>query len=474
MRAWIERQSKRLTVRLVVSHVAVALVVLVVAVLISGWSFRNYLIHSQTRALHVRGEQIARVMRGYFLGTLSGPTAGYLINTLQGTLDDRLYVVDQTGTVLLEAGRSQLPVVPVPVSVLRQVLTGGQSWDGVLRGSQTTIVAAAVPVVIGGNVMGGILLEQPLGGITRTATSLVSLLFWGELVAVVFAALVAYSLSRRLSRPLEQLRRSVEGMEAEHPAIAVNIEGPAEVEELAQEFNRMGARIAEQMIRLEEEKRARDTLLAHVAHDLRTPLTSIRGFLEAVRDGVMVGPAMDRAIAIAWEETLRLQRLVNRLLQATRIQSGVAEKEPLGLNQWIGDTLQRIEPLVREKGVALDWRAGPEVSLRGVRDHLIEALVNVLDNAIKWSPKGATIELTTTVQEDLGRVVVQVRDHGPGIAPQVLPHVLERFVTGDQARSDSSGLGLSIVADVMREHQGTVTVANHPEGGTEVTLVLPL
>ncbi|MBX5467543.1 MAG: HAMP domain-containing histidine kinase [Firmicutes bacterium] len=474
MRAWISRQFKRLTVRLVVSHVAVALVVLVVAVLISGWSFRDYLIRSQTRALHVRGEQIARVMTGYFLGTLSKPAAAYLINTLQGTLDDRLYVIDQTGTLLIQAGRSELPVVPVPPAVLREVLTVGQPWSGVLTGSHATIVAAAVPVVIGGNIMGGILLEQPLGGITRTATSLVSLLFWGELVAVLFAGLLAYSLSRRLSRPLEELRRSVEGMEAERPAIAVRIEGPAEVEELAQEFHRMGARIADQMIRLEEEKRARDALLAHVAHDLRTPLTSIRGFLEAVRDGVMTGPAMDRAIAIAWEETLRLQRLVNRLLQATRIQSGMAEKERLSLNQWIGDTLQRIEPLTREKGVAVAWQPQGDVELWGVRDHLIEALVNVLDNAIKWSPEGERIELATYRQDHPPAVVVQVRDHGPGIAPEVLPHVLERFVTGDQARSDSSGLGLSIVADVMKEHQGQVEVHNHPGGGTEVRLTLPL
>ena len=97
--------------------------------------------------------------------------------------------------------------------------------------------------------------------------------------------------------------------------------------------------------------------------------------------------------------------------------------------------------------------------------------MNVLDNAIKWAPRGSVVEVQA--RSDAKEVLVSVRDHGPGISTEILPKVLDRFVTGDPSRSDSSGLGLSIVADVVEEHGGQVRVSNHPEGGALVVLILP-
>jgi signal transduction histidine kinase len=353
------------------------------------------------------------------------------------------------------------------------VAESGRLWQGLVRTNGKLLAAVAVPVVAGQQVAGVLVLETPLSGATETAWSVTSLVFWGELVAVLLAAIVAYSFSRRLSWPLVYLRRSVADLGPDRWQDPIHLDGPLEVEELAGEFNQMQGRIHQQMVSLEQEKAKRDALLGHVTHDLRTPLTSIRGFLEAIRDGVVEGAGQARAVDVALEETLRLQRLVNRLLEATRIQSGTAPKYPVSVNAWIADTVERLGPVARSKAVKLEWTAPAESpTVQGVRDHLVEALMNVIDNAIKWAPAGTAVEVKERIEP--GQVVVSVRDHGPGIRPEILPRVLDRFVTGDASRTDSSGLGLSIVADVMEEHGGDIVVENHSDGGAAVSLYLPL
>ncbi|MCY0865846.1 MAG: sensor histidine kinase, partial [Sulfobacillus sp.] len=108
----------------------------------------------------------------------------------------------------------------------------------------------------------------------------------------------------------------------------------------------------------------------------------------------------------------------------------------------------------------------------GNEDYLMEALMNVLDNAIKWSPPGSTVEVISDVVD--GQAVIEVDDQGPGIPDELLPRVFERFVTGDLSRQGSSGLGLAIVEDVVRQHQGSVVIERRPEGGTRVILRFPV
>lgn len=466
---WVRRFWQRISVRLVVSHVLVALIVMVVALGITGLTVRRYLINDQFHTLMTRAVEMSPVAVDVVQGNLYAGPAELVIQVLEGTLRARLGIYDHRGLALLIT-KGFPPVIPL--KVLAQTTSHGTSWQGLVHSQSGVLAAAVIPLVQNQEIVGAFVLEAPLSGATRTAWSVTSLAFVAELVAVVLAALVAYSLSKRLSWPLVSLRRSVSEMGPDRWREPIELQGSLEVEELAREFNRMQERIHHQMVRLEQEKAKRDALLGHVTHDLRTPLTSIRGFLEAIRDGVVDGSAKARAVNIALEETLRLQRLVNRLLDATRIQSGTAPKYPLPINAWIKDTLERLGPVAGAKEVTLAWVPIEEDAfVTGVLDHLVEALMNVLDNAIKWAPRGSVVEVQA--RSDATEVLVSVRDHGPGIRPEILPKVLDRFVTGDPSRSDSSGLGLSIVADVVEEHGGEVRVSNHPEGGALVVLILP-
>ncbi|NMP21021.1 sensor histidine kinase [Sulfobacillus harzensis] len=472
---------KRLSGQLVLSHVFVAVVVLAFALGVAQLTFRHYLAVTQLTQLSEQGQVIARnVGPQYFSGTMPDYVAKDYIHILQGALKAQVTLVSDTGQVELPpTGNIQFQAVGIPESALARVAEQGQVYRGIVD----NVAIVGVPVKAGPsylgpsygpNILGAVFVESPLSISQGTANTLTRLLLLGELVAVIMVGALAYAISWRLSRPLQELRRVVAGTGRadDAPRVpAAEDQGPLEVQELAREFNRLEDRIQAQVGQLKREAEARDALLAHVAHDLRTPLTSIRGFLEAVKDGVATGDAGDRAVQVAWEETLRLQRLVNRLLRATRIRSESGTMVPLSLHQIVGKTMERVKPVMDEKDLKLVWSTQEDATVLANEDYLVEALVNVVDNAVKWSPEGGTITIETI--RETSRAVVRVSDQGPGIPEELLPRVFERFVTGDASRQSSNGLGLFIVDEVMRHHRGGVDIHSTPGEGTTVELWLP-
>lgn len=473
-RLWQRDWLQRLSGQLVLSHVFVAVVVLAFALGVAQVTFRQYLVRSQFERLSAQGRAITQVLHGFFVGTMSFDSASLVIQDLQGTLNDRVYVVNNAGGIEpLQGGRGNVPLVPPTESALVQVFEQNQTYRGIVAGN---LLMVGVPVSINpGSVDYGVFLESPLSLTNRTAGSLTRLLLFAELAAVILVGALAYAVSQRLSMPLENLRQVVAGagQQGEDQNLrATEGEGPVEVQALAHEFNRLEDRIEAQVAQLTREAEARDALMAHVAHDLRTPLTSIRGFLEAVRDGVATGESHDRAVEVAWEETLRLQRLVDRLLKATRIRSEGGPMAPVSVHDWVQKTVERVTPVLEQKNLHLLWDQDEDGIVWGNEDYLMEALLNLLDNAMKWSPQGGRIRIETECRGE--HMAVRVADEGPGIPEEILPRVFERFVTGDASRQQSSGLGLSIVDEVARQHHGEVTIRSSESQGTVVEIQLPL
>ena len=462
---------KRLSSQLVLSHVFVAVVVLAFALGVAQISFRQYLIRSQIATITQQTKPLATAFQGYFAAP--GPSKlpyALAIEVLAKALNDRVYVYDaQSGQRIFQSPQKEPPLVPIPEQAFVSVLEYGRSYHHRIG---SDVVVVGIPVFAGPhNVEGAVFVESPLSLTDRTANSLLGLLLLGEVVAVIVVGALAYAIARQLTKPLDNLRQVVAQSGDPASLRAVEGEGPLEVQALAHEFNRLEDRIDAQMAQLTREAESRDALMAHVAHDLRTPLTSIRGFLEAVRDGLATGEAHDRAVDVAWEETLRLQRLVDRLLKATRIRSETVAVEPVSVRDWVDTTLERVGPVLQQKQIDLDWTQSQDGTILGNEDYLVEALVNLLDNAIKWSPEGGRIQIETA--QDGDAMVVSVQDQGPGIPEELLPRVFERFVTGDASRQQSSGLGLAIVDEVIKRHQGTVEIHSAPGEGTRVSLRIP-
>ena len=279
--------------------------------------------------------------------------------------------------------------------------------------------------------------------------------------AALLAAAVAALLARRLTQPLRRLGQAAGELAAGRHPEPVPREGTVELDELALAFNGM----SEQLALARDAERA---VLLSVSHDLRTPLTSIRGYAEGIEDGT-VEPR--QAAAVVGRESARLERLVGDLLALARLRQGVLEvrREPVDLVAVAGEAEERLRPRAREAGVEVRVEGGPATAVAD-QGRVLQVLTNLLDNAIRVSPRGGAV----TVAVDPGRVTVA--DQGPGIPAAELPRAFERFhlrSRGGEGSPDGAGLGLAIVRELSEAMGGGAAVENLPGAGARFTVRLP-
>ncbi|MBI3322465.1 MAG: PAS domain-containing protein [Candidatus Omnitrophica bacterium] len=226
-------------------------------------------------------------------------------------------------------------------------------------------------------------------------------------------------------------------------------------------------------------ERMRTEFVANVSHELKTPLTTIQGAVETLLDGAADDPKNRRAFLEAIrEESERLHRLVEDLLTLASVESRRAgpARETVEMGPFLRELLKRYDALARRRQIALSLESQPGLPpVRADRDHLVQAIGNLLDNAIKYNRAGGSVALRARREGDA--LAVEVEDTGIGIPPEDLPRIFERFYRVDKARSretGGTGLGLSIVKHVAEAHGGSVSVESRPGQGSRFTLKLPL
>ena len=287
--------------------------------------------------------------------------------------------------------------------------------------------------------------------------------------ATVAAVLTAVFVSRRITAPIRDLARASARLGAGHYREQIPVAGGDEIGALATSFNRLAAT-------LDQTERQRLQLIGDVAHELRTPLATIQGYMEGLLDGVVApSPAL---WAQLHGEAGRLTRLVDDLQELSRAEAGAIALRPVALDP--GDLLERaavrLRPQFAAAGVAL--ALDPAVGLPLVladADRAVQVLVNLLGNALRYTPPGGTVHLAAATRGPLVRFAVA--DTGVGIAPEHLPHLFERFYRVDRARARArggSGIGLTIARALVEAQGGTIGVESAGVGrGTTVTITLP-
>ncbi|HEU68259.1 MAG TPA: HAMP domain-containing protein, partial [Candidatus Acetothermia bacterium] len=285
----------------------------------------------------------------------------------------------------------------------------------------------------------------------------------GGAAALVAAALLAVLLAAQLSRPLKRLILATTRIAKGDLAHRVPVRTRDEIGCLGQAFNEMAAA-------LESSEKSRQNLLADVAHELRTPLAVVRGNLEGMLDGVF--PLAPEGLALVYDQTLHLADLVEDLRTLTLAEAGHLQlvREPTDIGDLVRAVVDGVRPTAVEEGVTLAVDAQPGLRAHVDPRRIRQVLGNLLDNALRYSPPGGTI--TVRVRSEGGEILVAVRDQGPGVSPQDLPHVFERLYRGDESRSgEGTGLGLAIARELVQAHGGRIWVEN--EGGAVFTFTLP-
>ena len=283
------------------------------------------------------------------------------------------------------------------------------------------------------------------------------------------AAVTAVALSQRIAAPVTGLAEAADAMGAGRLEQRVAGEGPDEVGRLVARFNAMSRRIA-------AVDRSQRRLLASVAHELRTPLTSVQGYARALRDGVARTPAeQERALRTIEAEGARMGRLVAGLLDLARLESGqvVLEPVPVDLGTAIERVRARFEPLAAEQGVELRVASASGPEAMADDDRLAQVLGNLVDNALRHTPRGGVVELAGR-RQGRGIVAVSVRDTGIGIGGDRLEQLTGHPRVGlPEGQGDGLGLGLAIVREIVAALGGTIAIESREGQGTTVTVTLP-
>jgi len=288
----------------------------------------------------------------------------------------------------------------------------------------------------------------------------------GLLLTVLLSILIA----RSIVRPLARMTRASEEMARGRYQQRIEIGRHDEVGRLAGAFNAMAEQVShsDQMMR---------DLLANVAHELKTPLTSIQGFSQAlIEAAVHSTEEYERAGRIINDEAERMRRLVEDLLYLSQIESGQVrmEHEPVNVRALLYNCLERIVRRAQEAGLELKLLAGDALPpVIGDERRLEQVVTNLLDNALRYTPRGGQIRLQARFQQ--GKIEVSVQNTGSYIPPEDLKRVFERFYRVDRARSGrNGGLGLSIVAEIVAAHGGQVQALSSVDEGTEFRFTLPV
>ncbi|MDQ5851435.1 MAG: ATP-binding protein [Chloroflexota bacterium] len=303
----------------------------------------------------------------------------------------------------------------------------------------------------------------------RLRRNLLLALLPGSLLAATGALLLANLLARTLLRPLHALRRVASAIAAGELGARSGDRSSDEIGQLAGQINRMAAELEARFDEIERLAKTRREFYRSISHELRTPLTAIRGMAENLEDGA--APEQQRSLEIIQAETDRLQCLVEELLAGGDGSFALLrQRQPVELAELARDVVELMQPRAARASIQLRYDGEDRGTIAGDRDRLKQALVNVLDNALKWTPPGGDV-LVRTYEAPLdgaAGIAVSVADSGPGIPDELRATVWQR---GTRGRDGSQGLGLALVHEVVQAHGGAASLGDGP--GTTVELRFP-
>ncbi len=485
--------------KLMVTFVAIILLVAIIMGVSHYRLLETYFRGVVAAQLAQLGPQLQKFIETVGIPPADAPTATQLAGAVASITQSRTLVTDARGVVLVDTvdGNGMVGET-IPVSLIGRTLRGrGETFNFPTVGPDA--VALAIPWVTGGRVTGTLVIVRSVRIAARQITGETSSsVLKAALIASAVAAVVAYFLSSTISDPLRKMAQVARSISKGNFKEKVPVQSSDELGDLAEAMNSMSGEISGLIDSLTQEKEKlqalmdeRTDMMSDISHDLRTPVTSIRGFVEALRDGIIKDESeKTHTLNIIHEESERLSRLVDDLFYLARLESGEipAETAELSFAQLVESSVEKIRPIAMEKHVDVLLSVDEDAAglkVHGSSDRLTRAILNILDNAIKYSPENGHVKALVRSQhaqaslkssEAVLRAVVSISDQGPGIAESDLPHVFQRFYRADKSRSrtkSGAGLGLSIAKLVVDQHKGDIRVESVPGRGTTFHIALP-
>lgn len=385
------------------------------------------------------------------------PASGVLVRS-----DFAIQVLSPDGTLLAQVGTTDLTLAHAPDI---------PGYATIASGIDNAWRVYTQPLYSGnGDSIGWLLAVQSLGAVDETLENTRLQLLIGLLLVLLLAGSGGMFLADRALHPIDQITRTAQSIGASDLSQRIKYQGPEdEVGHLARTFDGMLSRL---QTAFERERR----FTGDAAHELRTPLTALKGQIEVAVSRLRRPREYRSTLENLLEQVNRLIRLSNALLFLSRVEQRqmIWETAPVDLTELLTVLIEQIRPLAEEKRLSIEAEIAPGLFTSGDADQLVRLFLNLLDNAIKFTPEEGEISLQS--RSAVGGVEIALHNSGPGIPPEHLEHLFERFYRVDNVRARASGgagLGLAIAYEIVRFHHGQIVVNSVQGQGLEVTVTLP-
>lgn len=466
--------------KIALSYLAVIFIVFVIIILYASNAARQNLIEETTTNLTKEAQYITEeFLLPYQNGVISDSELQNKLNDLDETLDIRIWYTDADGNLLFisdsktENGDSIYDSLPENIYDLDSsgALTETFSLIGDFYGIFSEQVLSYGTPVVGDSATstGMILIHTPFSQISDIMQNMFINFLVPICIIIIICMVSLLFLARKILLPLKQLNDAAKEYAAGNFEVKTGINSSDEIGELASNLEYM----ASELSKLDD---YRKSFIANISHDFRSPLTSIKGYIEAMLDGTIPKDNQERYLNIVLSETKRLTKLTSSMLELNKNDSYGLKLNCTNFNvmEIINSTIDIFEGTCKERYIVIRKNCQVENPMvRADKTRIQQVIYNLVDNAIKFSPHGATI--TISVNELDNKILVSVKDSGRGINKEQQGKVWDRFYKGDTSRGkdkQGSGLGLSIIREIIRAHDEDITLSSTPGQGSEFVFTL--
>ena len=428
---------------------------------------KGEVVRGQAKALYKEANLVASTCAADLYDSATTlETVKYHLDTLDTYLDAELWIINPSGRMVLNSNKELDIDTEVIVKDFDPTITAGSYYTTgrFFDYFHEDMMSVIAPITSEYKVKAYVVIHYPMSNIRETVNEF-AVIAYIELSVVLFLSIIIILFFTNLVyKPIRKITMATEAYASGNMHYPLQVDSNDEIGYLAASLSYMAGQVAQA-----EDNRKK--LVANISHDFRSPLTSIRGYLEAMQDGTIPPEMYDKYLQIVINETDRLTKLTNSLLTLNNLNTKgmILEKTDFDINQIIRDTVASFEGTCRNKKIGVEIvLTGEEMLVLADQGRIQQVIYNLLDNAIKFSHNNSVIVVETT--EKKNKIFVSIKDHGIGIPKEEVKMVWDRFYKSDLSRGKDkkgTGLGLSIVKEIITSHEGNINVISTEGVGTE-------
>ena len=465
------KNKKTLYWKFILTYIVFAILCFVTIATFSSRMYLNHLTIREADSLYKEASYISnRYARLLYSGSISKETALSQLSALDTYISAPIWIIDSNGKIILDTRADLIPIKERTVSEFNPALSSYYITGNFFGSFTEATLSVFSPITVDYKVIGYVIIHKPMSYILESRENILNITYLTAGILFIMSLIILIVFTEIVYIPLSKITKAAEEYASGNMHYQISVDNMDEMGYLAGTLNYMADAIA-------SSEDTQKKFIANVSHDFRSPLTSIRGYLEAMIDGTIPAEMHEKYLKIVLNETDRLKKLTDSLLELNNlnVKGTLMNISDFDINAIIKKTAETFEVICRQKQISFHLvLSGDNLFVNADMSKIQQVLYNLIDNAIKFSNNNSEIKIETT--EKNNKVFVSVKDYGIGIPKESLPMIFDRFYKTDLSRGKDkkgTGLGLSIVKEIIQSHNENINVISTQGAGTEFIFTLP-